>query len=471
MRFGSFTFLVLAGVLAVAACSDSGASDSGSSGTETSDTSSSSSGSSATVTEDETSAASTDIETIGGSLGTAFDLAVGWLNGHPIDEVSYTSLFSDEFQNMLTFEQFEATLAGLGAEGPWIVTDFFATSETSLDALVESADELSWVLTVAIEDPDQVVISTLFISPVPEAPNVASLDEALAQLEESGRLRFLAAEVTDGSCLPIRAEAADDPAPLGSIFKLYVLGAIIDAVAAGQLTWDTPVVIRSELFSIPSGVTQQEEPGIELTVRELSERMISISDNTATDHLIDVVGRSAVEEALVTYGHSDPQLNRPFLATRQFTILKFSDDADRRQRYMDGSEEGRRAVLDEMAGEPLPPVASIISVTDPIDVETLEWFASPNDLCELLVGLVDDDEGRRILGLNPGAPDLEGTWDYLGFKGGSEPGVLAMAWFGTTPDGRSYVVAGSVANEDELIAESEVAGLFGAARDLTPSAG
>src|SRR3546814_14418233 len=36
-------------------------------------------------------------------------------------------------------------------------------------------------------------------------------------------------------------------------------------------------------------------------------------------------------------------------------------------------------------------------------------------------------EARRILGLNPGIPaDAASHWAYVGYKGGSEPGVLAM---------------------------------------------
>ena len=51
--------------------------------------------------------------------------------------------------------------------------------------------------------------------------------------------------------------------------------------------------IRDELDSLPSGTTQDEPPGTGLPVRELALRMIAMSDNTATDHLIDLVGRDA----------------------------------------------------------------------------------------------------------------------------------------------------------------------------------
>jgi len=55
-------------------------------------------------------------------------------------------------------------------------------------------------------------------------------------------------------------------------------------VGDGTISWDTPVTIDDALDSLPSGDTQDLEPGAERTVRELAEVMISVSDNTATDH-------------------------------------------------------------------------------------------------------------------------------------------------------------------------------------------
>lgn len=38
--------------------------------------------------------------------------------------------------------------------------------------------------------------------------------------------------------------------PLASVFKLYVLGALVEAVSAGRITWDDPVTIRDGLDSL-----------------------------------------------------------------------------------------------------------------------------------------------------------------------------------------------------------------------------
>jgi len=59
---------------------------------------------------------------------------------------------------------------------------------------------------------------------------------------------------------------------------------------------------------------------------ELANRMISISDNTATDHLLLTVGREAVESIQAAMGHSAPGLNAPFITTRELFVLKVTAD-------------------------------------------------------------------------------------------------------------------------------------------------
>jgi hypothetical protein len=52
---------------------------------------------------------------------------------------------------------------------------------------------------------------------------------------------------------------------------------------------------------------------------------LMVGCNTATDHLMALVGREAVEEIQPVMGHSQPAVNVPFLTGRELTILKFSE--------------------------------------------------------------------------------------------------------------------------------------------------
>ncbi len=400
----------------------------------------------------------------------ALALALGWINGKSLSEQDYERYFDEDFRTAISFDEFESVRAELAGDGPW-----------SLGAPVDLPDLPptvgAWEITSANGGPgawivlgvgDSGAISTLLVQPIPEFVEPAGTEAAIERLQGLGRLRLLVADVSDGSCVPLLDEAADEVMPLGSVFKLYVLGAVVRSIQSGSITWDTPVVIDDALDSLPSGTTQDVEPGTELTVRELAFLMISISDNTATDHLIELVGREGVEDALGPMGNDAIGANRPFLTTREMFIIKWGIDG-LAERYVEADESDRRELLaTEVAEADLPEVFEIELAT-PILVELLEWFASPEAICEAWLFLAGDPDALAILSDNPGVPGPAGTWTEIAFKGGSEPGVLALAWLVEDADGGRYVVVGGLSNASEAIDEAEAVNLFAFIRDRTPS--
>src|SRR5690606_27330832 len=96
-----------------------------------------------------------------------------------------------------------------------------------------------------------------------------------------------------------------DAAPTASVFKMYVLYAVAQAIEAGTLTWSEQLEITDDVRSLPSGELQNEPAGTLVTVREAAEKMIAISDNTATDMLIKRLGREQVEAAVAAAGHQN----------------------------------------------------------------------------------------------------------------------------------------------------------------------
>ncbi|MGB5757928.1 MAG: hypothetical protein WBM50_13510 [Acidimicrobiales bacterium] len=102
----------------------------------------------------------------------------------------------------------------------------------------------------------------------------------------------------------------------------------------------------------------------------------------------------------------------------------------------------------------------------------IEWLASPNDLCRTLVHLdqLASTPGLEpvadILSINPGVELDDTTWTDIRFKGGSEPGVFALAWWLERDDGRQFVVAGVLNNPDAAFNELAAADLISKAIDL-----
>lgn len=290
-----------------------------------------------------------------------------------------------------------------------------------------------------------------------EAPATWDAWHALAD-EIAPSYAMLFAEITEGECRPIRAHRPDEAMPLGSTFKLWVLAALQEAVAAGDMRWEDELEVTDALRSLPSGVTQNDPAGTRHTVRTLAERMISISDNTATDMLITALGRDRVEGTMTRIGASAASRNLPFLMTWEMFALKAEGTEDLRAVWRSADEEGRRAVLEHLT--PVENLSALGAWTSPRDVASIEWFGSANDLCNLWIHLANeversgDEAAFEIASINPGVRLDPARWTFTAYKGGSEPGVLSLNWMIQDVEGRSFAYIVNYMNDVAPIDES-----------------
>ena len=176
--------------------------------------------------------------------------------------------------------------------------------------------------------------------------------------------------------------------------------------------------------------------------------MISISDNTATDHLIRRAGRENVEKYAAGFNSCAAQ-GTPFLLTMEMFRIKLSPDKTLATRYASADEAGRRALL-APGGEvskSQPDLAFAEKWTVPIEIEKIEWFSSANDLCNAMLKLhamelkPGMEELKRVLRINGGIPFDKKTWPSVAYKGGSEPGVINLTWLLERNDGAMFVVS------------------------------
>jgi len=336
-----------------------------------------------------------------------------------------------------------------------------ASEPSTLIAIVSTSGVLSRAQ-VALTTGSRGLISGLTIRPpLPPSPATwAGVDAAVRSV--APQVRMLVANVTSGSCQPVHSIDPATAAPLGSAFKLYVLDALGNAVASGKVGWNQLLTITAQLKSLPSGELQTEPDGTRISVQDTAAKMISISDNTAANMLINLVGRPAVETALTTTGMADPARDRPFLTTRELFILKLDQWPALANRYIAANEAGRRALLATTVDPaPLPALAAAKAWTTPRDINSLEWFASADDICRAYTSLAA--LARRpglspigqVLSLNDGGLQLDpAQWKTTWFKGGSEPGVLTLTYLATTRTGHSYVVAVLAENPSQPINEA-----------------
>lgn len=241
------------------------------------------------------------------------------------------------------------------------------------------------------------------------------------------RATLLSAELVDDGCRPLHAVDADANLSLASISKLYILLAVVDAILAGEHSWDEPVTIRDALRGEPSRILGTHPDGATLPLRDVLHALIGASDNAANDHLIDLVGRRAVEAAVRASGHHDPALNQPYLTFREFRRL-WRLHPSVTDRYLALDEQARRDFLARVLDD----------LTAPIDerrnLDTIGIFASATDVCRLIATLVQRarrPEAAPLLeiladGAKLGPSDLTGDdWTFVGGKSG-ELGVLGF---------------------------------------------
>ncbi|WP_260921782.1 class A beta-lactamase-related serine hydrolase [Novosphingobium sp. 9] len=273
----------------------------------------------------------------------------------------------------------------------------------------------------------------------------ARLDADFAALPgKSGYGVFALDTATDSAPKLIHGQDARHPFAIGSTFKLYVLAALARQVKEGQRSWSDVVPVSGKSF--PGGTLHGFPDGAPVTLHTLASLMISISDNSATDMLVRLVGQDALAREVTLAHHAHPDALRPFLTTAQFFALKRAGP-DATARYAKGSPAERAAQLSalDMRGVAEADPGAVFG-RGPVAIDEVEWFASPTDLARVMEDLrdLDSPEASAILTINPAldAPTRQ-KWAYVGYKGGSEDGVISMTWLLRAPSGEWRIVTGS----------------------------
>jgi len=101
--------------------------------------------------------------------------------------------------------------------------------------------------------------------------------------------------------------------PAASTIKMVILVAVAQAIDEGHLSLSERLPVLTTQKVGGSGVLNWLQTGLELTLRDHAWLMIAISDNTASNVLIDAVGMPAIHDVERSLGLSATSLNRRFL--------------------------------------------------------------------------------------------------------------------------------------------------------------
>jgi beta-lactamase class A len=264
-----------------------------------------------------------------------------------------------------------------------------------------------------------------------------------------GTTALLVSKLGDDAPAPLAELSAETPLATGSMFKLFVLAELARATEAKERAWTDVVPLGTA--SLPSGVTQNWPKGLPVTLATLATQMISISDNTATDTLIEALGHPKIDAMRASVGTTAGAL--PVLSTLDAFALKMPANEALRKRWIAGGLSERRQVLNDLQTTVSALNASVLA-GPPLHIDTVEWPATMTEIARILdtVRRSNSQTALDILAVNPAlTADVRGRFDVVGYKGGSESGVVALSWLLKTKSGDWYAVAGAWNNKDAAV--------------------
>lgn len=122
-----------------------------------------------------------------------------------------------------------------------------------------------------------------------------------------GRISLAARDLRSGRTILFHP---DRKCPTASVIKLPILVHTLLLVREGKLSLDAPVVLRPGDARPGSGILKDLKPGLRLTLHDACMLMIAVSDNTATNLVLDVVGIEPVNQRMASLGCRNTKLFR-----------------------------------------------------------------------------------------------------------------------------------------------------------------
>lgn len=263
----------------------------------------------------------------------------------------------------------------------------------------------------------------------------ASRPDATARIEaafrDAGVTGFLhAADLDTGREIGVRA---DEPVVLASVFKVPLLVTFYRQAAAGLLDPREQVTLRPRTRGDgPTGISVMHDE-VRMSLRDLACLMITVSDNTAADTIMDRVGLGMVNAAVADLG-----LRRTHIAGNGIDLFETM--------LQDGGVESLGelwGLLDE------PGMLDRLRVLDPLTTS----HSTPREMARLM-GLIWEDEAappdecaemRRLFGLQVWPHRLSSGFPYddvrVSGKTGTLPTIRNEIGVVEYPDGGRYAVA------------------------------
>ena len=102
----------------------------------------------------------------------------------------------------------------------------------------------------------------------------------------------------------------DVPFPAASLIKIPIAVLVLRKIDKGQLSWNKILVLKRSHYAQGAGYLRTRRIGTQIKLREVFRLMLTISDNTATNMLIDLLGGiGAINEQFAQLGLNNTRVN------------------------------------------------------------------------------------------------------------------------------------------------------------------
>lgn len=136
--------------------------------------------------------------------------------------------------------------------------------------------------------------------------------------EMGGEISLAAKDLQTGRTITYHA---DRMVMTASVIKLPILVHVALAVREGMLSWEESLTLTEGEKVGGSGVLDVMTAGLNLSLRDACMLMMVVSDNTATNMIIEHIGVEAINRRMRSLGLSRTTLNRKAFSTEEPTPL------------------------------------------------------------------------------------------------------------------------------------------------------
>src|SRR5689334_675526 len=154
------------------------------------------------------------------------------------------------------------------------------------------------------------VLPLLLLFSIPAiAQSQTSLDDQVKPLVASfkGKVSLFAKNLDTGETYALNA---DERVRTASTIKIAVMIEAFARVAEGKAKWTDEVVLTKEKKVSGSGILFELSDGLKLTLRDAVNLMMMLSDNTATNLVLDVLTTDAVNARMESLGFKQIKIMR-----------------------------------------------------------------------------------------------------------------------------------------------------------------